>query len=195
MLDVVIIEGIGNTLLTLGELLEGTEPVRNMKLLLLEANSNVVVSAGLSDINGHLILGPVPSGNYFLYIDHIGNSIDLSSVVFSVDGIASEQLTLELGDNDEVELVVVSGIDDWSSGEINLFPNPVTNELNVGLERGLSYSVDLRVFNLAGAMLVSEMIAPGSTSFQLPLTSLPIGTYLVQLSDPKGSITKKIIKR
>ncbi|MEQ8713557.1 MAG: T9SS type A sorting domain-containing protein [Cyclobacteriaceae bacterium] len=195
MLDVVIIEGIGNTLLTLGELLEGTEPVRNMKLLLLEANSNVVVSVGLSDINGHLILGPVPSGNYFLYIDHIGNSIDLSSVLFSVDGIANEQLTLELGDNDEVELVVVSGINDWSSGEINLFPNPVTNELNVGLERGLSYPVDLRVFNLAGAMLVSEIIAPGSASFQLPLNSLPSGTYLVQLSDSKGSITKKIIKR
>ncbi len=195
-----IIEGLltrksGNSLLTFGELKIGGEPIDNGRLLLIELSSNEPFAKATSEFNGELSLGPVPSGNYFLYIDHIGNSIDLSSVVFSVDGMANEQLTLELGDNDEVELVVVSGINDWSSGEINLFPNPVTNELNVGLERGLSYPVDLRVFNLAGAMLVSEMIAPGSASFQLPLTSLPSGTYLVQLSDPKGSITKKIIKR
>lgn len=195
------IEGIlgrtsGSTLFTVGEIKALQEPVRGVEVYLVDEVNSEVVTVGSTDFDGSLTFEKVPTGNYYMLINEIGNEIDLSSVTFSVaptDG--TEQFTLELGDNGQIELVVVSGIDEWTSGELNLFPNPVTNELNIVLERGFPYAIELRVFNLAGAMMISETIAVGSSNAQLPLTNLQSGTYLVQLSDPKGSTTKKIIKR
>ncbi|MEQ9301827.1 MAG: T9SS type A sorting domain-containing protein [Cyclobacteriaceae bacterium] len=197
----IAVEGVlgrtsGSTLFTVGEIKEVNEPARDVKLILVDQVSSTVASVASSAFDGSLTFEYVPIGNYYLLINEIDNELDLSSVIFSVNVTESvKQFTLELGDNGQIELVVVSGIDDWTSGEINLFPNPTTGELNIVLERELPYAVELRVFNLAGAMMVSEMIAPGLSNFQLPLNSLKSGTYLVQLSDPNGSTTKKIIKR
>ncbi|GEM_PF-1220249 len=195
------VEGIvghidGNTLFTIGELKEVSEPVRGTKVYLIDQSSGMVEAAGVTSFDGSVSFDLIPTGNYHLFFNEIGNELDLSSVVLSIDDNSKENtFTLEIGDTDQINLVVISGIDEWSGGELTLYPNPTDNQVNLGFESRLIDVVSLRTYNLTGALMETQEILPGISNHALDLSTYPSGTYLIHLTDHQGSLIKRVIRR
>jgi hypothetical protein len=89
------------------------------------------------------------------------------------------------------------GIDDKPNqlGDIKLYPNPASDRLIVGAN-GLKSSLErVRIFNLAG-QLVLDVANPSDTEqhLTLDLSTISNGVYILEAVTPKGSIRKKFVK-
>jgi hypothetical protein len=76
-----------------------------------------------------------------------------------------------------------------------VYPVPSTSEITVSLKESAGMET-LKIFNLAGN-LVKQVNLKGENNLQLtvPVSELPAGYYLVQVSGPQNALTKKIVKQ
>ncbi|MBO6117861.1 MAG: T9SS type A sorting domain-containing protein [Bacteroidales bacterium] len=81
------------------------------------------------------------------------------------------------------------GITDLSK-EVSVYPNPVTNVLNV-TSRGIIKAIE--VFNPAGDRIYRRKI--NEKSCKIPFDNAVKGTYLVKVTTSDGTVTEKIIKQ
>jgi len=83
---------------------------------------------------------------------------------------------------------------------IELYPNPTTGELNVGIAgllNSIQYRNDVRnieVFDVYGRNVLSHksLLSPETT---LNISHLPAGTYFVKIITEQGVIVKKVVKQ
>lgn len=77
---------------------------------------------------------------------------------------------------------------------LSIFPNPVTDLLNIrNTDSEISYE-SVRVMDSSGRTILTETMS-GQTDLQLDVSSLPQGTYLVEMTDDEGNKTvEKILK-
>ncbi|MDX2189036.1 MAG: T9SS type A sorting domain-containing protein [Bacteroidota bacterium] len=84
-----------------------------------------------------------------------------------------------------------TGINSGSSSELNIYPNPATEELNVVYSNQSISSI--QIFDLYGK-LVSESGASEGNS-KLSLSGLASGTYIIQVNTPSGVARKRFMKK
>lgn len=72
--------------------------------------------------------------------------------------------------------------------EIEMFPNPVQNVLNVNMP-GKS-SADYNVYSIAGKIVLSGQLAPGTT--QIDMSGVNKGLYFIEVQFADGKISKRI---
>lgn len=73
----------------------------------------------------------------------------------------------------------------------NIFPNPVTNQLNIQLSKSLAYSYS--VIDLVGQVY---LLGNGQQQFQkINVSKLPLGIYILSVKAKEGTFTKKFIKQ
>jgi hypothetical protein len=80
-------------------------------------------------------------------------------------------------------------VNEFDTNAFNFYPNPVTTILN------LSYSKEIKsakVINMIGQTLSEKSI--NTTTAQIEMSSLPKGTYLVEVKSQDSSKTIKVIK-
>jgi hypothetical protein len=77
-----------------------------------------------------------------------------------------------------------------NSAGILLYPNPVTNVLNITAKEAVDV---FEVYNIYGELLQSGR--PGTTRLQLQLDVYASGIYFVKVKTASGSITKKVVKQ
>lgn len=77
--------------------------------------------------------------------------------------------------------------------QMTVSPNPSENEFNLHFNT-LVKNVTLEVCNLSGQKVHSEVINDKS-DYQLLLSNLPVGTYLLKVSTENQSITKLLVKK
>jgi hypothetical protein len=91
-----------------------------------------------------------------------------------------------------------SGIIDYNSSSVNLtlYPNPVTDQLNIGLNSSLSGQVTVSVLNLMGQVIQTNEIVNGSSQKMITVNtaSLPKGLYFVQLNCEGQIVTGRFVK-
>ncbi len=78
--------------------------------------------------------------------------------------------------------------------EMNVFPNPVQNNLNISLEKPLKGLVE--IYDVTGKILIRT--AFDGSSLQINVSELKTGYYFVVIKDQKGLlpiVTKKIFKK
>lgn len=75
---------------------------------------------------------------------------------------------------------------------INVFPNPVHDQVTVQLGSGWQQNSRLVLVNSAGKYLISKPVNGATETIQL--SSFPSGLYILKVSNAKGQIIKKIIK-
>jgi hypothetical protein len=82
-------------------------------------------------------------------------------------------------------------------GNINIYPNPVNDNINVSFNFNKSMSVNMTVFNSVGSVVMSNsFIANGrNESNQINVKELPTGIYLAKFETAKGTFNQKIIKQ
>jgi hypothetical protein len=110
-------------------------------------------------------------------------SIDDRIVVTAPDGITnvtyrfSEDITVSVKQIIESETNVV------------IFPNPVTNVLNI---KGFEVA-SAQVYSISGAMMISKNL---SYSNRIDVSSLPNGIYVIKMTDTEGRIAvDKFLKK
>jgi hypothetical protein len=81
------------------------------------------------------------------------------------------------------------GIDDFN-GEISVYPNPVSNFLNISTTEPI---LSISVFNVLGQKMMESL--PNQTSVKLDMSSLPTNLYFVAVKTERGSETFKIMVR
>jgi hypothetical protein len=74
----------------------------------------------------------------------------------------------------------------------NIYPNPVSEQLNIELAASANYQI--QVTDLTGREIYSEFIQ-GDNNLQLSTQAWPAGLYLLQVRDEEGRVeTKKVVK-
>jgi hypothetical protein len=79
---------------------------------------------------------------------------------------------------------------------LDIFPNPVSNVLNLRTNAQTSDTYDLHLFDQNGKQISNErlMIPSGENVAPIEVANLPTGIYNLILSDGKNQITKKMVK-
>ena len=72
---------------------------------------------------------------------------------------------------------------------IQIFPNPVRNELNIAADSSLTIT-GASIFNTSGQMIQSA-VNPGH---QIDVSALPQGIYFIRIETDKGVVTKHFVK-
>ena len=79
------------------------------------------------------------------------------------------------------------------SGSFSLYPNPVTDMLNIALDTSRAPLV-YTLSDLAGRKLLDNVAAPGGASVQINLQSIPKGIYVLIVRSDGRSFSRRIIK-
>ncbi|MFC2086315.1 T9SS type A sorting domain-containing protein [Bacteroidota bacterium] len=72
--------------------------------------------------------------------------------------------------------------------EIELFPNPTDNLLNINVVDQNIKDIDAEIYDLTGRMIFMKNYK--SNSFEINTTDLTSGTYLIKLKDSDGNLLK-----
>jgi aminopeptidase N len=82
------------------------------------------------------------------------------------------------------------------SNELKIYPVPATTVLTVELKNPTEKKLDLHIYAMSGQLLSSKQIAtPGRDElFQINISHLPRGVYLLRFSAGNFKMTKRIIK-
>ncbi|MBQ0787349.1 MAG: T9SS type A sorting domain-containing protein [Oceanihabitans sp.] len=85
------------------------------------------------------------------------------------------------------------GIEDFNLGRINIFPNPVSKNLSIDLNKNYK-DLSVILFDSTGKAVLKRK-AKNATSLNINLTPLPSGTYIFKLYADNTIYTSKISKK
>ena len=74
---------------------------------------------------------------------------------------------------------------------IHIYPNPVTNLLNIDLGVGTNENLFVRLFDNYGKEILKKQCPPRAGLVQLNLHSYPQGIYLLQVSNSNRTLSSK----
>ncbi|PLX22697.1 MAG: hypothetical protein C0599_05825 [Salinivirgaceae bacterium] len=127
-------------------------------------------------------------------------SLDVDLWPYENSGEAIVKITLATSDGSEsmdfyVKYYVNAvGIFSANTNELNAYPNPVTSTMNIYFNGSTNPDTKVDIYDAVGKLVLSQSIT-GSTNYQLNLSELPRGIYMLKLVDNSNVIqTKKIIK-
>ena len=72
---------------------------------------------------------------------------------------------------------------------VQIFPNPVRNELNIAADNNLTI-IGASIFNVSGQMIQSA----ANPGHQIDVSSLPQGIYFIRIETDQGTVTKHFVK-
>jgi PKD repeat protein len=116
----------------------------------------------------------------------------LYSVEVTIDDCAVRTAALNL-------TIIVTGLEDdiVFSKAVTVFPNPVRDELKIGISNSVMGYHHINFYYLDGRLMRKENALKDEQDeiFIFDISSMPQGSYLVQVVSPKGIAVKKIIKQ
>jgi hypothetical protein len=82
-----------------------------------------------------------------------------------------------------------AGVENNNLSQMNVYPNPVQNELNIG---NLMDAFDYTLTNMDGKIIQSGKVSPSDKT--IDLSNVAIGTYIIQLKNTQNAFTYRVIK-
>jgi hypothetical protein len=94
----------------------------------------------------------------------------------------------------EITYISTVGQDEMSaSRDVELYPNPCTNELGVSVSgKGLTGLFDLQILNALGAVVMEQKVLNGD---RISLGALPAGTYICRVNDAGQTVAVRRVIR
>lgn len=123
-----------------------------------------------------LVAGSEIKNQAFIYFDY-NQPVKTNEVVNQVYSITS-----------------VNNLSSTNLDLITVFPNPFNSKLSIELHSQLSNNVVVRLFNATGELVFNKKMN-AVNRFDLDLSSLKSGLYLILVADEKQIFSKKIIKK
>lgn len=166
------------------------DPVQNVNVLIL-TEADVPIIHAATDANGEFTFPSLAYGTYKVIVDVIGLEQGMKFVTLSPEN-PGEQIYFEMNET------FVTKIDDVLNGaSLKVYPNPVTEIMNVQIEMKATVLLNVSVTNLLGERLISEnkQLTEGIQNLNVNLKDLPAGIYFLNLSDGHEVISHKIMKQ
>lgn len=93
-----------------------------------------------------------------------------------------------------IELAQINKVYDNRGLVVNLYPNPVTNQLNIGLNKFLAIGDQISIMDQMGRRVQQMKVDKDNYNITLNLGDLLSGVYLLQVQTKSGVVVKKFIK-
>lgn len=91
-------------------------------------------------------------------------------------------------------LINTVGMAEQQFNSLKVYPNPVSGILNIVVPTGTSGAIDLRLFNITGALVRSLGLAASSgTEIRMDVSGLVSGTYYLRLESSERAVYQKIM--
>lgn len=161
------------------------------------------------------LLAPVTLGadsTIFVAIESAGDAGATNGVVISTSGTALEQ-TVFMYDDQDVEWYYTTGTpiirlnfeengvgldENASQIGLNVYPNPVKDEVNIAFNLNDASNAEVKVIDITGKQVASQSSAnavAGAQKFTINTTNLASGVYTVVVEHNNGTNTTKFIKK
>ena len=154
---------------------------------------------------------PSPAGVKLAYTFSVGNP-DVDGVVEELSGLdcvkslgADNYRVVEMVDKDMTLPKVcfstcaacITGNSDLGSldSEVNIYPNPLSSELNINISGKQSNVYTIEIINTLGAIVSTDIFETSIGRFTKDVRSLTNGLYFVKISTNEGFSTQKFIKK
>ncbi len=85
-------------------------------------------------------------------------------------------------------------INDTSNLSARIFPNPVETFVTIAFNEVVKNTIQIELFNISGKHILSKKQVP-TKRFQLDISQLASGTYLLTLVSGSKKLTAKLIKK
>jgi Secretion system C-terminal sorting domain len=86
---------------------------------------------------------------------------------------------------------IISGIPEKDVSQVRIFPNPVSEVLNIETDKAFT---GIEILNFLGEKIYSESF-PGTKNFTIPMKDRVTGIYLLKIRSVKGIIVRKVLKK
>ena len=166
------------------------DPIANVSVLLL-TDTDEPIAHTITDANGEFEFPSVAYGTYQVIVEIVGKDQGIKMITLSPDNPTTN---IDFEVNEEY----VTRIEDVLNGaSLKLFPNPVTETLNIQIEIRQSVKLNISVINVLGEMILSDtqQMNEGVQTMGINLKNLPQGIYFLNLSDGQEILSQKIMKQ
>ena len=156
-----------------------------------EVNGAVINSGGRVVSGRDVVFTAVPNDGYQVKRWTLnGEVVTETRSVNTSDTFTLSNLSADAVVTVEFELLLGVGIETINLADaVQIFPNPVRNELNIATDNNLTIT-GTAIFNVSGQMIQS-VANPGH---QIDVSSLPQGIYFIRIETDQGTVTKHFVK-
>lgn len=171
-----------------------SEGLSNVGILLLNSSKQRILGFALTDRQGKFSFRDLPYGTYYVMADlpRYGRGL-CEEITLSPGQPSVMDLHLYVGDEGKVRMKQDNNAGAIAS-EVTVYPNPAEEEITIfGLKGKTEY--DICVMNGLG-MKVMERKSQSNILGECVITvaDLPVGMYIVCLTNPTGSVMVKFVK-
>jgi hypothetical protein len=161
-------------------------------LVYLRNSNNVLVTSAVTDINGDYSFSNIPVGTYNVYPELINyattpyNAISVTTAQAHVEAIDFEKVGNTIVPKNKPTSIASIGKNDG----LNVYPNPVKNQLLIESKNGLFNKVV--IVNTLGQTIQQSKLVNGVNKIQL--SGINSGIYYLLISGADQTRSMKIIK-
>ena len=83
-----------------------------------------------------------------------------------------------------------AGLVELPQVELDAYPNPAMDFVNIPMKEGHEGNVTMQIFNLDGKLMESQEVSMQGNMLQVDVTSIPAGTYVIDLQFANGETGK-----
>ena len=150
----------------------------NYELSLLNSSGSILATSQNNGTANETINTTVSAGIHYIRVFPKANASNASSCyTLHVGGTASRG-----GGNGLITATTI---------EVNLFPNPASNKLNVAID-GMKDNAEIKVYNVMGKMMMRQVATKANN--ELIISKLPAGIYMINVNDGTTVKSLKFVK-
>lgn len=171
--------------------LGGTQAEKGVKVYLLKNDSSIITMA-YSDSMGNFSFSDLPYGTYVLYPEITGVQTLPKHIILNSGGASEEGINFILHLN-----TISTPLKSIKSQEIEcrVFPNPVSDMLNINLYSTGNNFQTIYITNVVGTIIyTTDVDSNEKNSFQINVSTYDRGVYFIIFTSDKIVLTKKFIK-
>lgn len=157
------------------------DPISGISVILLDELDQAIAHTE-SDVDGSYSFPSLAYGTYKVYLEVAGKTGD--PIIITLSATNPSISTVDIFVDDDSWASEVTSIEELQIGTIlSVYPNPATSLLQIDMELKEMGELDLSVMNLVGASVLrqQESHGIGAQTFQINVSDIPTGTYILQV--------------
>jgi hypothetical protein len=169
--------------------------------------STVVNATACGIANGKITVNGAGGSGFFNYSDNGGTTYVTTAAFTSLvhggypikvkdgNGCFSSTVTVNVGPTCGTRLDNNSVLSDSNSNSFNIFPNPARNEATVIFSTDKEENYLLLMTDVTGRIILSQnkISVAGENQYQLDLTEVEKGIYIISLQNEEGIMQKRLV--
>jgi hypothetical protein len=80
---------------------------------------------------------------------------------------------------------------DNNNGEINIFPNPAKDKINISLSQIINGQSEITIYDISGRKVLNSFVENASSPLSLKISALETGVYIFSIKNKQGTSVKK----